>query len=153
MFNLSLVTQIILVILFIGIIIYFNNTEHFTQKKKKIHIMKVKKPSKNIISQPTNANFNKDKKYHGKEHHVHHYYDYNYPNYWYEYLYPKNWGWSWWGYPSEYDPNLSVPYLNEDPIINLDDNCHKKCADRYENESDTEEYLYKVHNCINDYCY
>jgi hypothetical protein len=175
MFNLSLTTYLVIIILLLVIYVAYNCNEHFAEKKKKkIHMMKVKKPGKfpskpsvkphvrppikpNVkppVNPPaqdaTNADLYQDKK---KHHHHHHYYEYSYPNYWYEYLYPRYWLGSWWGYPSVYDPKLSVPYVNDQPIVNFDDNCHKKCMDRYENEVDTDEYSYKVDNCINEYCY
>jgi len=159
MFNLSLTSYILIAILLVAFTMYYNSNEHFAQKNKKIHMMKVRKPSKVsykppvVYKQQTNADFNSDRRHREKHYHYHHYYDYSYPNYWYEYLYPKNWLWSWWGYPSEYDPKFSVPYLNEQPPVNLGDNCHKKCIDRYENEVDTDEYYSKIDNCINEYCY
>jgi len=74
---------------------------------------------------------------------------------WYEYLYPWSWYNSWWGYPSVYDPAYSVPYQTRPvaTLINPSDNCHKKCADRYDYVTDNAEYEYKVNRCINDYCY
>ena len=161
MFNFSFTTYVILTIVLLVIILTINCTEHFSPKKKNIHMVKVHKPQKGPVRVPaskpspqymdqTNAQLNRDRETH--EHH-HHYYDYSYPNYWYEYLYPQNWFWSWWGYPSEYDPKFSVPYLNDRPMVNIGDNCHKKCIDRYENEVDTLEYQGKVENCINEYCY
>ena len=74
---------------------------------------------------------------------------------WYEHLYPWNWYYSWFGYPSVYDPRFSVPYQTMPTVslINPSDNCHKKCADRYDYVTDNPEYEYKVSRCINDYCY
>ncbi len=74
---------------------------------------------------------------------------------WYEHLNPLNWYYSWYGYPSVYDPKFSVPYQTGPTVarMNPSDNCHKKCADRYDYVTDNPEYDYKVRRCINDYCY
>ncbi len=147
---------IIAILLLILIFILYNcNSEHFSQKNKKIHMMKVNKSTKhnkpNVNYHYNNHNNQNNHKYRTRHNYYNNNYYYDYPNYWYEYLYPRNWTWSWWGYPSEYDPVISVPYYQSP--VNLNDNCHKKCVDRYENETDTEEYLYKVDDCINEYCY
>lgn len=78
-----------------------------------------------------------------------------YKRVWYEHLYPWNWYNSWYGYPSVYDPNFSVPYQTRPTVslINPSDNCHRKCTDRYDYITNNAEYKYKVKNCINEYCY
>ena len=73
---------------------------------------------------------------------------------WYEYLYPQTWYYSWWGYPSVYDPKFTRPYYTQPvPVVNSGNNCHKKCLDRYDFVTNDGEYSYKVNKCINDYCY
>lgn len=73
---------------------------------------------------------------------------------WYEHVYPWNWKRMWWGYPSVYDPQLSVPYYNK-PVkyFNPLDNCHKKCADRHSNAINRRDFENKVNKCLDNYCY
>ena len=170
MFNFSFNTYILIsILLLVVVFLYTTYGEHFSPKnKKKFHMVKVKKqhkiPGKGPVTMPItkpvvnyqtqiNSNLDKDRETHYHNHHYYDYSDYNYPNFWYEYLYPRYWVGSWWGYPSVYDPKLSVPYVNDEPPVNIGDNCHKKCLDRYENEVDTDEYTEKVENCIDKYCY
>jgi hypothetical protein len=69
------------------------------------------------------------------------------------YLHPYYWNFSWWGYPSVYDPRFSVPYKTNKKIFNPQDNCHKKCVNKYDYVIDNPEYSYKVKKCIKNYCY
>jgi hypothetical protein len=85
-------------------------------------------------------------------------YDY-YPRYWYlnryrpNFRYTHPWFLGWWGFPSRYDPNYSVPFATTNFRLNPSDNCHKKCADRFNYINDDNQYVYKVKECINNYCY
>lgn len=84
-----------------------------------------------------------------------------YPRYWYydffrpKFSYSYPWFLGWWGYPSKYDPKFSVPFATSQNIIELNpnDNCHKKCADRFSYVTNDNQYIHKVKNCINKYCY
>jgi hypothetical protein len=105
----------------------------------------------NIISNVNNVsdtNYNND-----NNSYPNYYSNYTCPNYWYDSFNPSNWS-SWFGFDS--DPILQEPILpvsNLQPIIDIGNNCHKKCIDRYANDYGTNQYLYKVDNCINEFCY
>lgn len=84
-----------------------------------------------------------------------------YPRYWYlnryrpNFTYTYPWFLGWWGYPSRYDPNYSVPFVTSNNTLRLNpsDNCHKKCADRFNYVNGDQQYVHKVKECINNYCY
>ncbi len=73
----------------------------------------------------------------------------------YRHLHPRYWNYTWFGYPSRYDPKFSIPYAYKSPAIiyNSSNNCHKKCADKYIYVNNNSEYINKINNCINNYCY
>ena len=156
-----------ILVLFIN---YCYNNEHFStvNKKKrrtnrrniqrvkpKRQIIPIKISNKPQVITPLQTNKKDEKEYRKKYHYDYrypNYYHYNYtcPNYWYEYLYPTNWS-RWYGYATYSEPVL--PAYDFHYTINLADNCHKKCIDRYDNETNTRDYLNKIDNCIDEFCY
>jgi hypothetical protein len=171
MFNMTPITYYIIIsfilVLFIN---YCYNNEHFStvnKRKRRVkrrnmhhvkpkrHIIPTRIRNKPPVITPMQINKKDEKEYRKKYHYDYrypNYYHYNYtcPNYWYEYLYPTNWS-RWFGYATYNEPVL--PAYDFHYTINLADNCHKKCIDRYDNETNTRDYLNKIDNCIDEFCY
>ena len=156
MFNMTPITYYIIIsfilVLFIN---YCYNNEHFStvdkKKREKNQIIPSKVRNKPSVITPLRKNTNnKDNKEYRKKYPNYYYYNYTCPNYWYEYLYPTNWS-RWYGYATYNEP--VIPAYDFHHTINLADNCHKKCIDRYNNKNNTRDYLNKIDNCIDEFCY